>query len=167
MYWKGQVLSIFVRSKPNDPVVEIDEVVAVPGRGLQGDHYFSGRSSKGNDPSRELTLIEHEALTAIEIEHNISLNHGESRRNIITENVPLNHLVGKEFRVGEVTLRGMRLCEPCVHLSKLTQKEVIPALVHRGGLRAQIITRGIIRAGDPVYTIDHDPTEEVYHADLD
>jgi len=167
MQWKGQVLSIFVRSKPNEPVVEMDEVLAVPGKGLEGDYYFSGRTSKRYDPGRELTLIEKEALTAIENERNISLNPGESRRNIITENVPLNHLVGKEFRVGEVTLKGIRLCEPCLHLSELTKKDVIPALVHRGGLRAQIITRGNIRAGDPVYTIDCYPTEEVHHADLD
>ena len=167
MYWKGQVLSIFVRSQPNEPVVELDQVLAVPGKGIEGDYYSSRGTSKRYDPGRELTLIEKEALSAIENEHNISLNPGESRRNIITENVPLNHLVGKEFRVGEVTLKGIRLCEPCMHLSELTQKDVVPALVHRGGLRAQIITKGLIRAGDPVYTIDSDPNEEVHHADLD
>ena len=167
MYSKGQVLSIFVRSQPNEPVVEMDEVLAEPGKGIKGDYYFSRGISKRYDPGRELTLIEKEALSAIENEHKISLNPGESRRNIVTENVPLNHLVGKEFRVGEVILKGIRLCEPCVHLSELTNKDVIPALVHRGGLRAQIITKGHIRTGDPVSIIESDPNEEVHHADLD
>jgi MOSC domain-containing protein YiiM len=167
MYWTGHVLSIFVRSKPSEAVVEIDEVLAVPGKGLHGDHHFSGRSFKENDPGRELTLIEHEALTAIEKEHNVSLNPGESRRNIITENVPLNHLIGKEFRVGEVTLKGIRLCEPCSHLGELTQKEVLPALIHRGGLRAQILTKGNICAGDQVYVENNEPAKEAPHAGTD
>ncbi len=164
MYWKGQVLSIYVRSNPSEPVIKMDEVLAVPGKGLDGDHYFSGSPSKRPGPDRELTLIEIEALTAIEKEHNIKLNPGESRRNLITENVPLNHLVGKEFRVGDVTLKGIRLCEPCAHLRELTQKEVIKALLHRGGLRAQIVSKGIIRSGDQVTPINSDPTEEVNHA---
>lgn len=167
MYWKGHVISIFVRSKPNEPVLEMDEVLAVPGKCLKEDYYFSGRTSKVHNPWRELTLIEKEALSAVEKEHKVSLNPGESRRNIITENVPLNHLVGKEFQVGEVTLKGMRLCEPCLHLKELTQKEVLPALIHRGGLRAQLLTKGNIRAGDPVYTINSDSTEEVHHAGPD
>lgn len=167
MHWKGQVLSIYVRSIPSEPVVEMDEVLAVPGKGLEGDHYFSDSSSKRPGPDRELTLIEIEAVKAIEKENKIVLNPRESRRNLITENVPLNHLVGKEFRVGDVTLKGIRLCEPCLHLQELTQKEVIKALLHRGGLRAQIITKGIIRSGDQVIPINSDPTEEAPHADTD
>jgi MOSC domain-containing protein YiiM len=65
--------------------------------------------------------------------------------------VPLNHLVDKEFHVGEVRLRGVRLCEPCQHLAGLTQPRVLPALVHRGGLRAEILTDGYIRTGDPIF----------------
>ena len=86
---------------------------------------------------------------------------------MITENVPLNHLVGKEFRVGHVTLRGIRLCEPCAHLASLTQKEFLPAMVHRGGLRAQILTKGIICVGDTVSNFDNFPDEEVAHAEPD
>lgn len=159
MDWKGHVKSIYVRPQPSEPVDELDEVLAVPGKGLEGDYYFSKKSSTKSGSGREITLIEREALIAIENENNVLLNPGESRRNIITENVPLNHLVGKAFRVGEVTLKGIRLCEPCSHLAELTQKDVLPALVHRGGLRAQIITEGKIRAGDPVYAIESAPLE--------
>ena len=75
---------------------------------------------------------------------------GQARRNIVTENVALNHLVDREFKIGDVVLRGSRLCDPCAHLEKLTCKGVMRGLVHRGGLRAEIISGGTIRAGDPL-----------------
>ena len=157
MQWSGKVLSIYVRSKPSGPVIEMGEVRAVPGKGIEGDHYFFGSSPERSGADRELTLIESETISAIEEENQITLDPGESRRNIITENVPLNHLVGKEFRVGEVTLKGIRLCEPCSHLRDLTQKEIIKPLVHRGGLRAQIISEGIIQSGDEVSLVRNTP----------
>jgi MOSC domain-containing protein YiiM len=166
MYWKGQVLSIYVRSEPGGPVIELDEVLAVPGKGLKGDYYFSAGSPRKPGPGRELTLIEMETLEAVEKESNIRLNPEESRRNVITKNVPLNHLIGKEFQVGDVILKGIRLCEPCSHLAELTQKEILPALVHRGGLRAQIISEGLIRTGDPVYAINSSPAQEATNADF-
>lgn len=166
MEFHGQVLSIFIRPKPEESVVNLDQVLAVPGKGLQGDYYFAGITPRGVDPSRELTLIEKETLDALEIDHNISLGPGESRRNLLTQNVPLNHLVGKEFRVGEVTLKGIRLCEPCAHLAKLTQDEILPALVHRGGLRARILSEGIIRVGDSISYPEGIPAEGDPHAEL-
>jgi MOSC domain-containing protein YiiM len=124
----------------------------VPGKGLEGDRYFNkaGTFSAQHQPHREVTLIEIEALEALRRDHGIELNPGESRRNVVTRGVPLNHLVGHEFRVGEVALRGLLLCEPCSHLAQLTQPGVLPALVHRGGLRAQVVSGGMIRVGDAV-----------------
>lgn len=165
MTFQGQLLSINIRPQPGEPVLVLDEVHAVPGKGLEGDYYFAGIAPKGIEPARELTLIEEETLQALEIENNISLSPADSRRNLLTKNVPLNHLVGKEFRVGEVTLKGIRLCEPCLHLASLTQDPVLPALVHRGGLRAQILSEGIIRIGDPISYSDGIPEEEVDHGD--
>lgn len=164
MYPKSKILSIYIRPEPNQAILEKEQVLAVPGRGLQGDYYFSNTSNKKGDPGNELTLIESEVFRAIEVEHKISLSPGESRRNLVTEGVSLNDLVGKTFRIGEVTLKGIRLCEPCSHLAKLTQKEILPALVHRGGLRAQILTEGIIRIGDPVFILKSNQSEEVHFA---
>ena len=164
MVYSGQLLSIFIRPQPSEPVLEIDEAHAIPGKGLEGDYYYAGISPKGIEPAREITLIEKETLQALELENKISLSHADSRRNLLTENVPLNHLVGKEFRVGEVTLKGIRLCEPCSHLAKLTQDAVLPALVHRGGLRAQIVSDGIIRVGDPISYPGSLQVDEVIHA---
>ena len=83
----------------------------------------------------------------------IELMAGESRRNITTRGVALNHLVGKEFRIGEIRARGLRLCEPCSHLEKLTGKRLIKGLLHRGGLRAQILTAGDVRVGDEITAV--------------
>ncbi len=131
-------------------MTSVNEVHAVIGKGLEGDRYFKkvGTFSNEPGPSREVTLIEIEAIEALKRDYRVELNPGETRRNIVTRAVPLNHLVGREFRVGEVTLRGIRLCEPCSHLEKLTTKGVMRGLIHRGGLRAEILTDGRIRVGD-------------------
>ena len=130
----------------------VDEVRAVPGQGLEGDRYFLGVGSYSDrpDPSREVTLIESEALEALTRDYGCTLPPGASRRNITTAGMALNHLVGQEFRIGEVRLRGIRLCEPCNHLEAMTGQAVRPGLVHRGGLRCQILTEGQIKTGDPI-----------------
>lgn len=130
----------------------VSKVRAVPGKGLEGDRYLQGTGtySRNSEPDHEVTLIESEALEALRHDYGIELAPGESRRNIVTRGVALNHLVGQEFDVGEVHLRGLCLCEPCGHLERLTQKGVARALIHRGGLCAQILTEGLIRVGDPL-----------------
>jgi len=95
-------------------------------------------------------LIEAEAIEALKRDYEVALTPGEARRNVVTQGVPLNHLVGREFSVGGVRVRGIRLCEPCDHLQKLTGRPLIKGLLHRGGLRAQILTEGTIRVGDTI-----------------
>ena len=147
--FEGKVISINIAPEAEAKMQSVDEVRAIPGRGLEGDRYFD---NKGRAPEvkRELTLIEAEAIEALQRELDVEYGLGDSRRNVVTRGVPLNHLVGKEFWVGEVKARGIMLCEPCAHLQKLTVKQVLPGLVHRGGLRAQILTEGIIRVGQTV-----------------
>ncbi len=150
--WKGTVVSIHTADASSGPMKTVDEVRAVRGKGLEGDRYFKqvGTYSDRPGPHREVTLIEFEALEALKRDYGIELDQGLSRRNIVTRGVPLNHLVGREFQIGEVTLRGIRLCEPCSHLEGLSREGVLRALVHRGGLRAQILNDGTIRVGDTV-----------------
>lgn len=133
-------------------MISVNEVTAEAGRGLAGDRYYKqvGTYSDRPGPDREVTLIEIEAIEALKRDLDLEVDPGESRRNIVTRGVPLNHLVGRTFRVGEVTLGGIRLCEPCEHLEDLTEKGVLGGLVHRGGLRAKILKTGIIRVGDTV-----------------
>lgn len=151
--WDGEVVSIHVASGAGQPMREEREVEAIAGEGLAGDRYLGGGGKFGDKvgPGRQVTLVETEAIEALEREYGVKLAPGESRRNILTRGVPLNHLVGRTFRVGEATLEGMKLCEPCGYLAKLTEKpDIKPGLTHRGGLRARIVTGGRIRAGDSV-----------------
>jgi len=159
--WQGQVVSIHLAAEKSAPMRAVTEVRAVPGRGLEGDRYFLATGHYSSRPShggREVTLIEIESLEALRLgvvnasgeRLGIALSAAESRRNITTSGVPLNHLVDAEFWVGAVRMRGVRLCEPCTHLERLTRPGVMAGLVHRGGLRASVLTDGVIRAGDLV-----------------
>ena len=148
----GRVEAIYVGPREAGPLHEVREVRAVAGKGLEGDRKYRDRfpAHKRAEPGRDLTLIEAEALEALAEEHGIELGPGESRRQILTRGLRLNPLVGKRFRVGDVECVGIEQCEPCAHLQSLTQPGVMRGLVHRGGLRADIITGGTIRAGDPI-----------------
>lgn len=132
-----------------------DRVGAVAGAGLDGDRYASGigtysRTGRG---ARDVTLIEREAVDAVRStdDGGVDVREDETRRNLVTEGVALNHLVGRTFRVGAVRMRGVRLSEPCVYLEQLTGLAgVRGAFVHRGGLRAEILDDGDLRVGDPI-----------------
>lgn len=151
---RGRVVSIHLASARGAPTRATGVVRAVPGRGLEGDRNF--RAPPGpthEDPGEELTLFAAEVADAVRRDHGIEFQPADSRRNVITEGVELNDLVGREFRLGDVLVRGLELCEPCLHLTKLCgEPRVLRALVHRGGLRAQILTEGWIRVGDTVIT---------------
>lgn len=150
--WVGQVVAIQITSSAGEKMVSVQEVKAIAGKGLEGDRYLSqtGKFSDKPGPARQLTLIELESLEALQREDSVALSPLESRRNIVTRGVPLNHLVDRKFRLGEVVARGVKLCEPCEYLEEVTRKKVIGGLTHRGGLRAEILEGGIVRIGDQV-----------------
>ena len=149
--WNGKVESIHIASTATGPVQARDQVIAIPGVGLEGDRYALKQGTFYKpEPDFELTLIEAEAIEALQRDYGVELTAADARRNIVTREVPLNHLVGRDFRVGDVRVRGIRLCEPCDHLQGVTGKQLIKGLRHRGGLRAQILTQGTIRVGDQV-----------------
>jgi MOSC domain-containing protein YiiM len=147
----GTVESIHIASAAKAPTRAVQQVEAIPGVGLEGDRYALKQGTFYKpEPDFELTLIEAEAIEAIKREYEVALPAGDARRNIVTRGVALNHLVGREFTIGGVKIRGIRLCEPCSHLQALTELPVIKVLRHRGGLRAQILTAGVIHVGDVV-----------------
>ncbi len=149
----GEVISIHITSKAEASMAPVEEVRAEPGLGLAGDRYHAHTGTYSETPGtgRDVTFIASEAIEEIADDHGIRLAPGESRRNITTKGIDLNALVDKEFRVGEVVLRGMRLCEPCEYLQNHTGKDgLTKALVHRGGLRADIVRGGMIRVGDEI-----------------
>jgi MOSC domain-containing protein YiiM len=144
---------ILIASSPSSPMTTCVEIRAVPGRGLEGDRYFSGTGTFSPQPQKpdfEVTLIEQEKIDAFARDSGLPFTAEMVRRNLVTSGVDLNALVGREFRVGSVRLRGLRLCEPCSYLAKISFPATLRGLVHQGGLRAQIVSEGVIRIGDAV-----------------
>jgi len=145
----GRVAAILVTPQAEAPLSRVDEAEALAGRGLAGDRYAAGRGTfSGPGRGYELTLAEAEVLDEIQLPWE------QARRNIVTRGISLNGLVGQRFRIGSVECVGRRLAEPCSHLEKLARPGLLRPLVHRGGLRADIITGGVIRPGDQIEAID-------------
>ena len=153
----GVVEAIHIAAAAGEQVRSVEAVRAVAGVGLEGDRYAYGRGHyQDAHVSRDLTLVEVEAIEALARDHGIELAPGETRRNITTRGIALNELVGRGFWVGAVFCQGTRLCEPCQYLADLTGKPLLRALVHRGGLRADILRGGLIRPGDRLRLADDD-----------
>ena len=138
---RGTVEALVLAPAAEAPVRAVPEAVAVAGRGLEGDRYEEGQGTFASGrPGSALTLIEAAVLD--------ELGPVDHRRNVVVRGTDLNALVGREFTLGELRCRGSRLCEPCLHLDKLNGGGVLRPLVHRGGLRADIVTGGTVRVGD-------------------
>jgi MOSC domain-containing protein YiiM len=145
----GTVAAILIAANAEAPLSRVDEAEAAAGRGLVGDRYAAGRGTFGG-PGRgyELTLVEADVLDEIQLPWE------QARRNLVTRGISLNGLVGQRFRIGTVECVGRRLAEPCAHLEKLARPGLLRPLVHRGGLRADIVEGGAIRLGDDIEGIE-------------
>ena len=155
--WQGRLLHIHACPAASADMVELAEGRCVAGRGLEGDRYFLGTGSYSAKPEvREITLIEQDALDALARNDPplqggpVLLAPAQHRRNLTVSGVPLNHLVGRRFQVGEVILRGGRLNFPCKYLEKLLAMPVFLPLYNRSGLNCSIERGGVIRPGDAV-----------------
>jgi MOSC domain-containing protein YiiM len=138
-------------------MLEIERAHAVPGKGIEGDRYFSGSGTFSPQPQKsdyEITFIESEMIEAFARESGLPFDSLRARRNIVTTGVDLNALVGVEFLVGDIRIRGIRLCEPCKYLAAITFPEVLTGLIHKAGLRAQILTDGFLSVGDTIRRVN-------------
>jgi len=148
MVWQGTLLSIHICAAGGESMVEQSTAFCRVGVGIDGDRYAIGTGHYSKIPDiREVTLIEIETLAALERDHGITLTPQQHRRNLTVEAVPLNHLVGKQFSVGDVTLEGGRLNTPCTYLDKLVGQDMIKKLWNRSGLNCRIIKDGLIEPG--------------------
>jgi MOSC domain-containing protein YiiM len=146
----GTIEHIYLAAVSEGPVEPVSSVAAHAGRGLEGDRNFTP-PDRWIPTGCAITLIEAEVIEAVGAEHGIDLDDGRSRRQLVTRGVRLNDLVGKQFQVGPVRCRGVELCEPCLDLQRMIgDPNTINALVHRGGLRADILESGTIAVGDEV-----------------
>jgi MOSC domain-containing protein YiiM len=142
----GTVEQIAITAEPHALPAPVPSVRAEAGHGIAGEYHWSATP----EPGQSLTLIAAEALEGLREDTGIELSHEASRRNVLTRGIDLNALVGRRFTVGGVECVGTELCEPCNTLAKLTERGVLRGLVHRGGLRADIVAGGEIAVGDPV-----------------
>lgn len=155
---QGEVVVIAIAKTATAPMEPVTQAQGLAGRGLDGDRYAAkaGTFTPTNETLRgfDLTLIEAETVDDLVLSGTRSIDYAEVRRNIVTRGIDLNALVGRTFRVGDVECIGQRLCEPCSHLERLTEAGALRALIHRGGLRADIISDGLIDVGSTIVTID-------------
>jgi MOSC domain-containing protein YiiM len=145
------VEAVVIADRATAPMQVVPSAQALAGRGLQGDRYAeqAGTFSSKTPTARgyDLTLIEAEVIDELVLPDGQRLTYADARRNIVTRGVDLNSLVGRRFLIGDVECLGQRLCEPCAHLERLTQPGTLKALIHRGGLRADIVSSGVIATG--------------------
>lgn len=151
--WQGQLLNIHTTPMARAPMEARVSATLIAGIGIQGDRYAKGVDTgtySAQPDVREITLIEAETLEALARDHDINLSPQEHRRNLTTRDVPLNHLVGCRFYVGEVLLEGGRLNYPCRYIDMITKKTICDLLEHRSGLNCRILQGGVIRPGDQI-----------------
>jgi hypothetical protein len=151
----GRVELLAIADSAEQPMRTVGTARAIPGRGLDGDRYAKSAGTftprVGKSSGYDLTLIEAEALDELVLPGGIPLSYADARRNIVTRGVDLNSLVGRRFKIGsEVQCVGRRLCEPCAHLERLSHPGVLRGLIHKGGLRADIVAGGVISQGDAI-----------------
>jgi len=149
--WRGSVVGIFVAPESAADMIAVPQVRAFADRGLEGDRFFRSAWSAVNRSDKAVSLIEEEVLDLAAAELGLKSIAQLTRRNIVTRGVPMVELLHKEFTVGGVRMHGMRLFEPCGHLVKVSKLPgIFNALNHRSGLKAAILSDGVISVGDKV-----------------
>jgi len=154
--WNGRLLHIHIAAAAAQPMRRLESANLLAGSGIEGDRYATrtGKYSATHHIDRQVTLIEAETLDALARDHGIALAPAEHRRNLTTRGVPVNHLVGRYFRIGECVLFGGRLNMPCRYLEELTGKKVFKPLLNRSGLNCRIIVGGVVHTEDVVTPCD-------------
>jgi MOSC domain-containing protein YiiM len=152
--WTGVVRHLHITPRAFLPMKSFPELTLVAGKGIEGDRYMIGREtgfySEKPEEGRQITLFEIETLEALSRDAKITLLPEEHRRNVTVQGVPLNHLVGRQFWLGETLLEATRLSIPCRHIEEIVGKAVFDPLINRSGLNCRILKGGVVRVGDLV-----------------
>jgi len=142
-----EIIKLGITKNNSQNIDEIEKIELLSGKGIVGDRHFQ----ENNNPKSQLTLIESENIDYYNNKFKVQIPYVNFRRNIITKNIKLNNLVGKEFVIGAVKVRANDLCRPCKHLQELLkQKDIIKEFLQKGGLRCEILTSGTIKIGDKI-----------------
>lgn len=149
------VEKVFTRPPSGGAQLEHQRVTVVAGAGIEGDRYFD----QHDEPGQNISLVEAEEIEGFQRANGLPHDLSVTARNIVTRGVRLNQLVGREFMVGAVRLRGVELCEPCLGLGEALQSAALPpaqvvrAWLHRAGLRADVVLGGHIAVGASVTSV--------------
>jgi len=152
----GTIIEIHIAPASAAPTQSVAEAHVVPGRGIEGDRYYHTNgtfSEETHKADSEVTLIEAEKVAEFNGDYGTAFHHSDFRRNIVTRGIDLNGLEGKEFTIGGVRFLGHGLCEPCATLQKITDERILPGLVHKAGLRAEVLSEGMVRVGDTIESV--------------
>lgn len=152
MTFTGKVEGLHVTPRSFLPMHNMETLELIEGLGIEGDRHSMNEAFHSDRPEvgRQITFFEAETLEALKRDHDITLLPKQHRRNVTTRGVPLNHLVGRRFRVGACVVEGTRLTTPCRHIEQITGLEIYDVLLHRAGLNARIVTGGQIHVGDTI-----------------
>jgi len=154
----GTIRNIFTASAAGAPMSSVKVAELEAGRGIVGDRYYQATGTysdklRAKDADDwQITLVESEELDQFLEGEGLDLAHSDFRRNILTNGIRLNPLVGHRFTVAGIEMEGVRLCEPCAYLANLLTDKLIPAMVGRCGLRARILNSGNIAVGGMIET---------------
>ena len=149
--WHGRVTAIYIAPESAAPMIALPRVRALADRGLEGDRFFRSSWNAVHRPDKAVSLIEAETLELAARELGVESIADQTRRNIVTAGVPLIDLLHREFTIGGVRMRGVRLFEPCGHLVQVTRMPgIFAALNHRSGLKAEVLSDGEIAVGDGI-----------------
>jgi MOSC domain-containing protein YiiM len=149
----GRVEAIRIAAGRGAPLETVWRIAGHAGAGLEGDRYHAGTGEWSHSPGsgRGLTLVAVESIELANKENpGLNLTPADTRRNVTVRGVDLDALIGREFRIGRLRCQGIKLAEPCAYLEGLVGRPILKALVHRAGLRADILEDGEIAVGDEV-----------------
>lgn len=150
----GTVRQILVGADAGAELEAVESALLEAGRGVAGDRYYHSRGTfskkLAGTPAVEATLIEQEQIDAFNAVAGRNYSGKDFRRNIVTQGIGLADMIGRTFRVGDATLQGMRFCEPCAHLSAMLGPEIMQHMVHKAGIRAQVVATGLVRIADTI-----------------
>ena len=145
-----KVIKIGITKNNNQEIVNVSEIELIAGKGIKGDRHFQDY----NDPYNQLSIIESENINEYNKKYDLNIPYLNFRRNIITEGIKLNDLIGKKILIGEIQLNVIDLCRPCRHLAeKLGKENIIKEFLRKGGIRCEIINDGKISVNDQIKII--------------
>ena len=143
----GNVIKIGITKNSNQKIDNVNTIKLISGKGIVGDRHFH----EYNNARNQITLIESENIDYYNKKFNLKIQYIDLRRNIVTQDINLNELVGKKIKIGETLLLVNDLCKPCKHLQdSLKLKNIVKEFLLIGGIRCEILTGGRINIKDKI-----------------